>query len=96
MRFFAYSVAPLFEASRDLCIVPCAPASSCQGDNYCAPGYASKPPMFRCASCAPGFYTSAQRLQPLPRLAPRARHWHAAALAGVAMLGFWLNKRGVR
>ena len=29
------------------------------GDNYCAPGYASKPPMFRCASCATGFYLSA-------------------------------------
>ena len=46
-------------AGRDVCIVPCQPTASCAGDNFCAPGYVSKPPMFRCASCDRGFFLSA-------------------------------------
>jgi hypothetical protein len=36
--------------------VPCDPPESCTGDNYCALGYASKPPLWKCASCDKGFY----------------------------------------
>jgi hypothetical protein len=39
---------------RDVCIVACSNADSCLGDNYCAAGYVSKAPHFRCASCATG------------------------------------------
>jgi len=41
---------------RDLCIVPCMPPTSCLADNICAEAYTSKAPMYRCASCAKGFY----------------------------------------
>ena len=41
---------------RDVCLVPCDPPESCTGDNYCALGYASKPPLWKCASCDKGFY----------------------------------------
>ena len=43
---------------RDVCVVPCIPVGACLGDNACAPGYASKAPLFRCGYCAPGFYRS--------------------------------------
>lgn len=39
-----------------VCIVACVPSSACLADNVCAAGYVSKPPLYRCASCAPGFY----------------------------------------
>jgi hypothetical protein len=44
---------------RDVCIVRCEPPEACLGANECAYGYASKAPMFRCASCATGFYKRA-------------------------------------
>jgi hypothetical protein len=46
------------DAGRDVCIVPCDPPESCTGDNRCAYGYASKPPMWRCASCDAGASTT--------------------------------------
>lgn len=46
---------PLYSA-RDVCIVGCVPPEACGGDNYCTDGYMSKPPYFRCGSCAQGFY----------------------------------------
>ena len=44
---------------RDVCIVACEPQWACVGDNFCARGYASKAPMYRCASCDTGFYRRA-------------------------------------
>ena len=44
---------------RDVCIVPCDPPDACLGDNYCAYGYTSKEPLFRCAYCDKGFYKRA-------------------------------------
>ena len=41
---------------RDVCIVACAPAAACLGGNLCATGYTSKAPMWRCSSCASGYY----------------------------------------
>jgi len=41
---------------RDVCIVACEPPEACIGDNYCAQGYKSESPMFRCAVCELGFY----------------------------------------
>jgi hypothetical protein len=44
---------------RDVCIVPCDPKDSCIGDNFCAYGYRSTEPMFRCSTCDVGFYRRA-------------------------------------
>ena len=41
---------------RDVCVVACTPAEACAGDNVCALGYLSKPPLFRCATCAKSYY----------------------------------------
>ena len=40
-------------------LLPCEPKFACTGNNECALGYASKPPMFRCSSCATGYYRRA-------------------------------------
>jgi hypothetical protein len=83
------------ESGRDVCIVPCAPPTSCAGNNYCTPGYASKPPMFRCSSCDKGFYKSANQCIPCP--ASPVALVVAMGLILVAMAGglFYLNKRQV-
>ncbi|RYY31761.1 hypothetical protein EON62_06240, partial [archaeon] len=41
---------------RAVCISPCVPQSACVGDNYCAEGYDSAAPYFRCNVCKRGFY----------------------------------------
>lgn len=44
---------------RDVCVAPCSPASSCIGENFCAVGYRSAAPEYRCSSCAIGYYKRA-------------------------------------
>jgi hypothetical protein len=80
---------------RDACVVPCEPPEACLGNNFCALGYQSKPPMYRCASCALGFYSSGGVCVKCPD-SP------AALVVGVVLLllvvagaGYWLNKRQV-
>jgi hypothetical protein len=80
---------------RDVCIVPCVPPGSCVGDNYCAAGYASKPPMFRCASCAAGFFLSAGSCIRCPDSPVALAVAMAILLIFVAFAGFYLNKRQV-
>lgn len=41
---------------RDVCIVACVPADACDKSNVCSTGYASKPPFYRCGSCAANYY----------------------------------------
>jgi hypothetical protein len=43
--------------SRDVCLVGCLD-EACIGDNRCSEAYTSKPPLFRCSSCAKGFYNN--------------------------------------
>ena len=43
-------------AGRDWCIAPCEPRESCLGNNFCAYGYDSREPAYRCSTCAKGFY----------------------------------------
>jgi len=80
---------------RDVCIVPCDPADSCLGDNHCAYGYTSKPPMWRCASCDTGFYKRAGECIKCPD-SPAALFIGFILLILVAGgIGFMLNKRQV-
>ena len=52
------NVSGSYTQQRAVCIVPCEPPGACLGANVCAEGYASVAPIFRCASCAPGFYAA--------------------------------------
>ena len=83
------------DAGRDVCIVPCEPASSCVGDNFCAFGYASKPPMFRCASCAAGFYKSANQCIKCPDSPAAVIVVVALVIVLLIAAGYWLNKRQI-
>jgi hypothetical protein len=38
------------------CVVGCVPSEACVGDNFCAIGYRSAAPDFRCSNCEQGFY----------------------------------------
>ena len=82
-------------APRDVCIVPCSPASSCLGDNKCALGYVSTAPGFRCSTCAPGYFASAGLCEKCPD-SPASRFIVAALVVVFAAgFGYWLNKHQV-
>ena len=51
---------------RDVCVVACSPPEACLGDNYCAYGYRSVAPYFRCATCDIGFYKRANECVKCP------------------------------
>jgi len=77
--------------TRDVCVVACEPQWACVGENYCAVGYASKAPMYRCGSCNDGFYRRAGECVKCPD-----NPW-ILIVAFVLMalfacaFGFWLN-----
>jgi len=80
---------------RDVCIVPCDPPESCLGDNHCAYGYTSKPPMWRCASCDNGFYKRAGECIKCPDSPAGLFIGFAILVVFVASVGFILNKKQV-
>ena len=81
--------------SRDVCIAPCDPADSCIGNNFCAYGYASKPPLWRCAYCDTGFYESAGACIKCPD-SPWALVVGFVLIVIVAgCLGYFMNQKGV-
>ena len=80
---------------RTSCIVPCVPADACIGSNLCATGYMSKPPYFRCASCATGYYLQGPSCVQCPNSPIALIIGIASVFIVVAMLGYFLNKRGV-
>jgi hypothetical protein len=77
---------------RDICIVPCMPATSCLEDNVCAEAYASTAPMYRCASCAKGFYRRNGDCERCPQDSA-AQFIILLFLAMVAAaLAYWMNR----
>jgi hypothetical protein len=81
---------------RDWCVnpAPCEPPEACLGNNECAVGYADKAPMYRCSSCALGYYKRAGLCKECPDNA-----WMLMVGFGVmaivgAAVGYQLNKRG--
>ena len=83
------------DLGRDVCIVPCQPASSCLANNFCSLGYASKPPMFRCTSCANGYFRSATLCARCPDSPAAVIVIVVLVLIIVAGMGYWLNKRQI-
>ena len=81
--------------SRDVCIVPCDPPESCVGNNFCAEGYASLPPMFRCSSCAKGYFKSVGQCIKCPDSPAALLVGMFLLLIFVAVGGFYLNKKQV-
>ena len=80
---------------RTSCIVPCVPSDACTGENVCATGYMSKPPYFRCASCATGYFLQGPYCVQCPNSPIALIVGIACLFIGVALLGYFLNKRGV-
>lgn len=82
-------------AGRSSCIVACVPTSACLGSNLCAVGYESKPPYYRCASCAVGYYQLGATCAQCPQSPLALIVGIALAFIGVAIIGYYLNKKGV-
>jgi hypothetical protein len=80
---------------RDVCVVPCDPPESCLGDNVCAYGYTSKPPMWRCASCDTGFYKRAGECIKCPDSPAALFIGFVLLVVVVGWVGYTLNKRQV-
>jgi hypothetical protein len=77
---------------RDVCIVPCMPTSSCLEDNICAEAYTSKAPMYRCASCAKGFYRRDGECERCPQNAAAQFIILILVAMTAAAAAFWMNK----
>jgi hypothetical protein len=78
-----------------VCMVPCSPSSACIGDNICAVGYASLPPMYRCASCASGYYVSAGNCIKCPDSPYALVIGFILVVMAAAGLAAFLNRKGV-
>jgi hypothetical protein len=64
--------------------------------NSCADGYASLPPMFRCSSCATGFYPgSSGECIKCPSSPAALFIGFAIIIAAVAGIGYFLSRKGV-
>jgi hypothetical protein len=83
------------DSGRDVCIVPCDPPESCVGNNFCAFGYTSTSPMFRCASCDKGFYKRAGQCIKCPDSPAGLFVGFAVLVVFVASVGFFLNQKGI-
>ncbi len=83
------------DGGRDVCVVPCDPPESCLGDNFCAFGYTSKPPMWRCSSCDTGFYKRAGECIKCPDSPAALFIGFIILIVAAGGVGFMLNKRQV-
>ena len=91
------TMAPLCPSpsARLTCIVACLPAAACTGDNHCAEGYASTPPMYRCASCATGFYPASGTCIKCPDSPAALFIGFALIIVAGAAGGYALNAKGI-
>ena len=81
--------------ARDVCIVPCMPASACVGDNACALGYISTPPSFRCATCDVGYFVSAGYCVRCPDSPAAVIVLFVLFIMCIAVAGYYFNKHQV-
>ena len=82
-------------SGRDVCLVSCLPIDACVGANACAEGYESKAPLFRCGSCASGYYNN-------DGVCVRCPSSSAAIIVGMSLMicvgaagAYWLDKRNI-
>ena len=80
---------------RDVCLAPCDPPESCLGSNICAPGYASKPPLWKCAACDTGFYHRNSECVKCPDSPWALVIGFTLLVAFAGCLGYFLNKKCV-
>ena len=80
---------------RDVCIVPCEPAESCLGDNWCAVGYRSKAPNYRCADCDLHYYKRAGQCIKCPDSPAMLVIGFILLVAAAAGLGVILQRKQV-
>jgi hypothetical protein len=80
---------------RDVCVAPCEPVEACLADNYCASGYTSKPPMWRCSSCDKGFYKRGTECVRCPDSPYALVIGFTLLVVFGGALAYWLNKRNV-
>jgi len=83
------------DAGRDVCIVPCDPPGSCLGNNFCAFGYASKPPMWKCSNCDTGFYKRNNECVKCPDSPWALVIGFTLLVAFAGCVGYFLNQKGV-
>ena len=81
--------------SRDVCIVPCLPASACLGENKCALGYISTPPSFRCATCDISYFVSAGYCIKCPDSPTAVIVLFLLFIGFIAVAGYYFNKHQV-
>jgi hypothetical protein len=82
-------------AGRAWCIAPCEPREACSGDNFCAYGYASIAPAYRCASCAPGFFKRGGSCAKCPDSPAGMFVGFILLIIAIGAVGFVLNKKQV-
>jgi len=82
-------------AGRDVCVVACEPMSACLGDNVCAEGYTSKAPMFRCASCARGYFRRSGECIKCPDSPWALVIGFVLLIVAGATVGFILNRKNI-
>ena len=83
------------DRTRDVCIVPCDPQSSCLGDNICAEGYTSKPPLWRCAYCDKGYYKRSGACIKCPNSPAALFIGFILLVVVIAIVGFMMNRKQV-
>lgn len=78
------------------CVVPCDPPESCLGDNMCADGYASTAPVYRCASCAAGFFRTSGVCNKCPAVGSLTLSLLVLAVLGSLLLLYILSNNDIR
>lgn len=81
--------------ARDVCIVACVPSSACLANNVCATGYASKPPLYRCGTCAAGYYPTGSTCAACPNSPYSIVIIFVLAVAVGGAAGYFLNKKNI-
>jgi hypothetical protein len=80
---------------RDVCIVPCDPPESCIGNNLCAVGYASKPPLWKCSNCDTGYYRQATGCVKCPDSPWALVIGFVLLVTAAGFLGYFMNQKNV-
>jgi hypothetical protein len=80
---------------RDVCIVACSPSAACAGSNVCSDGYISIAPLFRCGSCAKGYYANNNECVRCPDSPALLFIGVAIIVLAGAAFGYFLNTKGI-
>ena len=82
---------------REACnnVLPCEPQFACVGENKCAVGYTSKPPMYRCSSCDVGYYKRAGECAECPDNPLILVLGFVLGASAACVVGYFLNSKQV-